>query len=73
MTFGFGFEPPETPKLPHEQPAVGCSAQRLAWLSEEMRHRGFDQVEVAIIFTALLESMHVKIRQVVLSLKMFFP
>lgn len=50
---GFGGEPAQLPQLPHKQPAIGQAVQRLVRLPEEMRDGGFDQVEVAVVFTAV--------------------
>ena len=68
---GFGCEPAQLPQLPHEQPAIGQTVERIVRLPEKMRDGSLDHVEVAVVFAAIGQSVVMKVLKVLFSLEPF--
>ena len=55
----------------HEQPAIGQAVERVVRFPEKMRDGGFDQVEVAVVFTAVAEFVVMKVFEMFFALEPF--
>src|SRR5437899_4168570 len=64
-----GCEPAQLPQLPHEQPAISQTVERVVRLPEEMRDGGFDHVAMAVVFTAVGQSVVMKVLEMLFSLE----